>query len=310
MSALACFRISRKVDRRSATDSSGAPGPSISRSPRTCRRRLLSQSVPRRSANFDLTPSNRCLTLLQEWQLAHIRPLDGKRMSTSHETPSRLSESPIWSILKRLYQGTQAWESGAVPSHMSSNAFVAQRYAGGHSRLHPRSRRSRRARDDPGARQRRRTARVPRLARPSADDRGEPSPRRPGSLPSHRHRSGDDRRLAALRQLRRGRRCGPRRFRRAGPRRPLDRSIRPARTTASTSGPAAGASWSWPIIWVDSTKQDAVRVLRPEGLFEQRLALRAAAGDGTSTPRTSSPRRCASSSSRPPSPTAPMTIRS
>lgn len=44
--------------------------------------------------------------------------------------PDRLSRLPVWDMLKRNYlAGTAAWDSGSVPSHMSSNAFVAQRYA-------------------------------------------------------------------------------------------------------------------------------------------------------------------------------------
>jgi tetratricopeptide (TPR) repeat protein len=46
------------------------------------------------------------------------------------EAPVPLSQSMIWSLQSRSYQaGLRAWESGTVPSHMSSNAFLAQRYA-------------------------------------------------------------------------------------------------------------------------------------------------------------------------------------
>ncbi len=46
------------------------------------------------------------------------------------EVPVPLSQSMIWSLQSRSYQaGMRAWDTGAVPSHMSSNAFLADRYA-------------------------------------------------------------------------------------------------------------------------------------------------------------------------------------
>jgi hypothetical protein len=49
----------------------------------------------------------------------------------SHEAPVRLSQSIIYDVLKHAYQraGMDAWDSGEVPSHWSSNAFIARRYA-------------------------------------------------------------------------------------------------------------------------------------------------------------------------------------
>lgn len=47
------------------------------------------------------------------------------------EKPGRLSESLLWNLQKRYYvlNGAEAWQSGAVPSHMSTNSFVAWAYA-------------------------------------------------------------------------------------------------------------------------------------------------------------------------------------
>lgn len=47
-----------------------------------------------------------------------------------HEEPVRFSESILWDLLKRSYEkaGISAWESGDLPSHVSSNAFIAARY--------------------------------------------------------------------------------------------------------------------------------------------------------------------------------------
>ncbi len=46
------------------------------------------------------------------------------------EAPVPLSRSLIWSLQSQSYQaGMRAWEAGIVPSHISSNAFVAERYA-------------------------------------------------------------------------------------------------------------------------------------------------------------------------------------
>jgi len=48
-----------------------------------------------------------------------------------YEQPVRLSHSIIYDVLKDAYQraGMDAWDSGEVPSHWSSNAFIARRYA-------------------------------------------------------------------------------------------------------------------------------------------------------------------------------------
>lgn len=47
------------------------------------------------------------------------------------ESGQRLSESVIWDLQRRFYahQGIEAWKSGVVPSYITSNAFIAHRYA-------------------------------------------------------------------------------------------------------------------------------------------------------------------------------------
>ena len=48
------------------------------------------------------------------------------------ETPTtRLSESSLWDLSAQYYQvsGLDAWESGTVPYYITSNSFIAHRYA-------------------------------------------------------------------------------------------------------------------------------------------------------------------------------------